>query len=221
MPIDYQNGKIYKLWSPSENLFYIGSTTQKLSQRKTKHVSDFKKWQNGKFPFMTSFTILECDDHRIDLIETFPCNNREELISREGFYIRKENCVNKITPGRTQKEYYVDNKKEILERNKDYRNEHKEEISKQKKQYRELNKVEILQKKKEYYNDNKIELVKKQKQYYEANKNEILEKEKIKITCECNSIVRKSDIARHKKSKKHLAFIESQKEKEYATIIFA
>jgi hypothetical protein len=81
MVVDYQNGKIYKLWSPSQNLVYIGSTTQSLAMRKGGHVSCFKFWQNGKFRFVTSFTILECEDNRIDLLEAYPCNNKMELFN--------------------------------------------------------------------------------------------------------------------------------------------
>jgi hypothetical protein len=44
------------------------------------------------------------DDVRIELIEEFPCENKMELNAREGYYIRTLDCVNKVIPGRTQKE---------------------------------------------------------------------------------------------------------------------
>jgi len=34
---DYKNSKIYKLWSPEGDDIYIGSTTESLSRRKSKH----------------------------------------------------------------------------------------------------------------------------------------------------------------------------------------
>jgi hypothetical protein len=34
---DYQNGKIYKLWSPQGEEIYIGSTINSLAKRKTQH----------------------------------------------------------------------------------------------------------------------------------------------------------------------------------------
>ena len=141
--VDYQNAKIYKLWSPSQNLVYIGSTTQKLSQRKTKHVSDFKSWQNGKMNFVTSFSVLEFEDHRIELIENYPCNSKEELLKREGYYIKELDCINKCVSGRTQKEYYQDNKEELAKKHKEYYQNNKEELAKKKKQYQIDNKEEI------------------------------------------------------------------------------
>ena len=44
--------------------------------------------------------------------------------------------------------------------------------------------------------------------YYEDNKEDILEKRKEKFTCECGITCRKSDRARHLKTKKHIKFVE-------------
>ena len=209
--VDYQNAKIYKLWSPSQNLVYIGSTTQKLSQRKTKHVSDFKSWQNGKKNFVTSFTILECEDNRIELIENYPCNSREELLKREGYYIKELDCVNKCVSGRTQKEYREEHKEELAKKHKEWRQNNKEEILKKKKEYYQDNKEELAKKHKEYRNEHKEELAKKNKEYRIDNKEEISKRGKEKITCECGSILRKTDLERHKRSKRHLYFLEHGK----------
>ena len=229
--VDYQNAKIYKLWSPSQNLVYIGSTTQKLSQRKTAHVSDFKKWKNGKYNFVTSFTILEFEDHRIELIENYPCNNKEELLKREGYYIKELDCVNKCVSGRTQKEYYQDNKEELAKKHKEYRNEHKEELAKKNKEYRIDNKEEISKRGKEkitcecgsILRKTDLERHKRSKRhlyFLEHGKFPEIKGKAILCQCECGLTLRKDDLARHKKTKKHLTFVESQKEKEYTTIIF-
>ena len=94
---DYKNGKIYKLWSPEGDDIYIGSTTQDLSRRKAKH-----KHQND----VCKSTILyeKYTDVRIELLEECPCDNREQLVKKEGEYIRNNNCVNKCIAGRTNKE---------------------------------------------------------------------------------------------------------------------
>jgi group I intron endonuclease len=42
------------------------------------------------------------------------------------------------------------------------------------------------------------------KLFYQANKDKILEKEKEKVFCECGCEVRKKEIARHKRTQKHL-----------------
>ena len=40
-----------------------------------------------------------------EIIET--CENREQLIEREGYFVRNNICINKHIPGRTQKEYDI------------------------------------------------------------------------------------------------------------------
>lgn len=142
MVVDYQNSKIYKLWSPSQNLVYIGSTTQNLAVRKGEHCRCFKKWQNGKCNFVTSFTVLECEDNRIDLLEAYPCSNKMELLKREGYWIKKLSCVNKVIPYITNeekkeyhKEYRQNNKKEILEKAKEYYAKNQEQINEKTNEY--------------------------------------------------------------------------------------
>jgi predicted GIY-YIG superfamily endonuclease len=49
--------------------------------------------------------------------------------------------------------------------------------------------------------------INKTKNYYKDNKDEINEKKKEKIICICGKSLRKSDHARHFKSKKHIDFI--------------
>ena len=115
---DYQNGKIYKLWSPEGDDIYIGSTTETLCRRKAGHKTSYGTGQN-----LTSKILFEkYTDVRIELIEEFPCDKKCKLIAREGHFIRTLDCVNKVVPGRTQQEY----KKEYYENNK----EHKKEKSK-------------------------------------------------------------------------------------------
>lgn len=122
---DYSTSKIYKIVSDQTDKVYIGSTTKKyLKQRLSGHIADFKRWQDGKRDNITSFEIIKYDDCQIVLIENFPCNDINELRSRERYWIENtENCVNKRIPGRTKQE-----------NDKQYREEHKEEIKQKKNQ---------------------------------------------------------------------------------------
>ena len=117
--MDYQNGRIYKIISDATDKIYIGSTTQPLSKRLSKHKSDYKQYLAGKTNKTTSYDLIELGPVQIVLIESYPCNNREELEKRECYYIdlHKNNVVNRIQPTRTRKQYYIDNIEEIL--NKD------------------------------------------------------------------------------------------------------
>lgn len=103
---NYQNGKIYKLISDHTNKIYIGSTQLNyLSSRMSQHRDYYKNYKIGKFSYMTSFDIMEYGDTKIILLENYPCNSINELNARERYYIETMECVNKIIPGRTKKEY--------------------------------------------------------------------------------------------------------------------
>jgi hypothetical protein len=173
---NYSKSKIYKLTSSNSNDIYIGSTIQKLSIRKAHHISVYKGYLLNKGHYVTSFKIIENGgDIDICLLEEYPCNNKEQLHQRERFYIEKNNCVNKVIPTRTNKEYYVVNNKKIKEDVSRYRELNKDKKKEADKIYRELNKDKIKQYKKEYY---ELELNKDKKKeadkiYRELNKDKI------------------------------------------------
>lgn len=131
---NYQNAKIYKIVCNNTGKQYIGSTTQKfLSQRLAQH----KSIQNHS---CKSREIIEGGNYSIVLVELCPCNSKDELHKRERHFIETLDCINKIIPGRTQKEYYEENKERVLE---------------QQKEYYKANKEHLCERKKEYYEDNK------------------------------------------------------------------
>lgn len=115
--VNYQNGKIYKIASYQTDDVYYGSTTQPLYSRKAKH----KHGNKNKGKETTAKDILKFDDAYIELVENFPCDNKEELLKRERFYIQSNDCVNKYIPGRTNKEYREDNKEHLKEYIKEWR----------------------------------------------------------------------------------------------------
>jgi hypothetical protein len=78
---NYQNGKIYQIWSPQTDQVYIGSTIQSLCKRMVEH----------RCQHLTSHKILQYDDAKIELIECFPCDNKMELNKREGEIMRGYN----------------------------------------------------------------------------------------------------------------------------------
>lgn len=129
----YSRGKIYMIESASTGLIYYGSTCNELYKRIGMHRNDYKRFQAGKYRRTTSFDVLQHPDARILLVEAFPCANKQELNAREAHYIRNNDCVNKNIPGRTDVEYYQENKEEILEKMKQYRQENKEMIMEKRK----------------------------------------------------------------------------------------
>jgi predicted transcriptional regulator len=113
---DYQKAKIYKLWSPSKNLVYYGSTVQTLSQRLADHNAVYNK---NKI-YCYSYLVLECEDYKMELVEEYPCNNKQQLLKKEAEYITSNICVNKKIPARTREEYKQDNKEKIKIAQKNY-----------------------------------------------------------------------------------------------------
>ena len=76
----------------------------------------------------------EKGNYDIVLIEEYPCQNKDQLHSRERFYIESIKCVNKIIPTRTVKEYNELNKESMTIKRKEYREKNSDKI----KAYREL-----------------------------------------------------------------------------------
>ena len=126
---DYNNAKIYKLWSPEGNDIYIGSTTKCLSARKAQHKCE--SGNNIGRKCKSKILYENYNDVRIELLECFPCKNKDELNKKEGEYIKNNDCVNKFIPGRTHKEWIEDNKEKVLEYYKNYREENKDKIKEQ------------------------------------------------------------------------------------------
>jgi len=184
---NYQNGKIYAIKSYQTELIYIGSTTRPLSQRLGLHRLNYKN-NTG----ISSMELLKYSDYYIELIENFPCNSKEELLKREGYFIKQNinNSVNCCIPGRTYKEWANDNKEQLIKKAKEYRENnkkqireksieyyesHKEHVKEYQNQYRENNKEQKKQKAKEYYQKNKEIKKQKAKEYYQKKQqNEII-----------------------------------------------
>ena len=166
MVVDYQNSKIYKIINDSlPELVYYGSTANTLTKRFGQHKSKSNK--------CSSKQLFDCDvKPQIFLVESYPCNSKDELNARERWHIENNVCVNKNIPNRTRKEYLQDNKEEISENNKQYRQDNKDKI----KEYRQDNKEKIKESQKKWYQDNKEELLKKSNQYRQDNKEIITEK---------------------------------------------
>ena len=115
----YKRGNIYKLVCNTTGLCYIGSSTQKtLAKRLGQHKDHYKLWKNEKHHFVT-FKILENDNYEMILIEKFSCNSKDELQSRERYWIENTECVNKHIPTRTHKEYREANKEHLFEYGKE------------------------------------------------------------------------------------------------------
>ena len=199
---------IYCIWVKTEEgvLRYYGHT-QNMRVRKDKHKCDHKAWVKAGKPkrlrdvpgITRSVYVLEHEDWRIDKVDEIECDDKKDAEKLEGEWILKNDCVNMMTPGRTQQEYQ-----------KQYRETHKEETKEYMKQYREEHKEEIAEQQKQYQETHTEYYAEYFKQYRETHKAELAAKQKEKVTCEvCGLEVSKRNIAVHRKSKKHLAALNA------------
>jgi hypothetical protein len=164
--VNYNNGKIYKLICDNSDLIYIGSSTQPLYKRLNQH-----KKRNE----CSSKKLFELGNVKIILIEEVKCENKEQLLKCEQYYIDKykNNIINTINAYTDQKDYYINNKDKILNRQKDYDNKNKDKINKKKKEYYNNNKDKKKEKFKEYYINNKNKILNQKKEYKNNNKDKI------------------------------------------------
>jgi hypothetical protein len=76
----------------------------------------------------SSRIIIEAGDAYIELIEDYPCENREKLNRREGEIMRGRECVNRMIAGRTDKEWREANREALLAQQKIYREANREAV---------------------------------------------------------------------------------------------
>lgn len=126
---NYNNGKIYKITSPSTKKIYIGSTTKDIERRLIEHKCNYKKYLKGNFKYCTSYEVIKYQDSKVELIENVNCDNKIDLFEIERKYIiTLDNVCNKVIPNRTRAEYRKDNRNIINMKKKIYREQNQDKI---------------------------------------------------------------------------------------------
>ena len=149
--IKCQNGKIYQILNIVNDEVYVGSTIQPLCKSMFERKSRCNK--------LCTLNIYQAmretgdDNLYIELIEAFPCNSNEELHAREGYYVRERGTLNKITSGRTPKEWVEEHKGRIANYQTQYKEEKQEPLNQYRKQYRKDNQEHIKEHLKDYRKD--------------------------------------------------------------------
>jgi hypothetical protein len=213
--LDYQNGKIYKVWTLLGTEIYIGSTAQKLlSSRMNNHRNSYNKWKKGKANKVTVYDLFDkygVENCKIELIEKFPCKDYLELEAREGFFQRQHRdiIVNRIIVGRTRAEYRVDNADAILQTHRQYNTDNKDRLNASCRQYNIDHVEQIKTSKRQYYANNKDRLNAVSRQYRVDNAEAISKRKCAKITCACGCIISHNAKAKHIKSIKHQKLMDA------------
>ena len=198
MPVNYQEGKIYKIFNTITDDIYIGSTSQKLCEKMRQHRCDNRPMGKMNYPIYKAFREHGVENFFIELIEKCPCNDKDELRRKEGEYIRAlEPSLNIRIEGRTEQEYDDKHKEVIAKRKKEHREHNKQHYSQKGQEYYITNKEAILQRNKEFRNNNKEYEQQRHTKYYE-------EVSKQPIECECGCTTTRNNLTRHRTSKKHM-----------------
>tara|TARA_S200002703_G_scaffold158637_1_gene169551 strand:+ start:1490 stop:2062 length:573 start_codon:yes stop_codon:yes gene_type:complete len=178
-------GLIYKIVDNTNNNTYYGSTIQKINHRMNDHRECLRKYKSGKKTtgLTEAVKIMINEDYYHEIVEEIDYNEKVELLKRERWWIENNECINKVIPTRTNKEF-----------------QH---------YYYEKNKERISEQGKKNYQKNKDKKKQNSKEYYEKNKDEIHKKRNVKVKCECGVLSYKFNLPRHKKTQKHLIYLDS------------
>ena len=112
------------------------------------------------------------------VLKDFPCDSKTEAC------IEEDKMMREMKTSMNKKRAYI-TPEERLELNKGYRENNKEKM-------------------KEYQQANKEHISESKKKYRQANIERISEQKKEQIECECGCTIKRGDLAKHRKTKKHL-----------------
>jgi adenylate kinase family enzyme len=172
-PNKYAKGKIYKITDIGYNECYYGSTYNLLCKRMDTHRRNYKCYKNGKYHYVTIFSLFDkygVENCKIELVELYPCGSKNELEMREGWYIQNNECVNKCVMGRTKKQWEEDNKEHLAEKRRQWVEANKEHLVEYQRQYHEINKEKVAEQKRQYNQLNKQKIAERNRQYYMRKK---------------------------------------------------
>ena len=204
--VNYQNGKIYKIWDVAFTKCYIGSTCEDIKKRYTRHKENYHRYKNGKYHYVSVYDLFDefgIENCKIVWEEDFSCGSKKELEKREGLIQKENDCINKRVAGRSDKEWRID---------------HKEHVKLVAKSYRENNPEKCKANAQNWYNNNKEYSNAKSRANYANNKEEYnkqgkirYEKKKlIRYTCACGSDVACIRKKVHERTLKHQQYLQSQ-----------
>ena len=177
---DYSKNIIYKIQhNDDDSLLYVGHTTNFI-KRKSLHKYHCETHPSPVYKMIRDNGGWEC--FTMIVIQNFPCETKMEA------RIEEDRMMREMKASMNTRRVFT-SPQERQEKNREYNQENREPIREYKKTYQQANKESLC----EY-----------QKEYYQENKELLSEKAKEPIECECGCIIRKSDLAKHKKTKKHL-----------------
>jgi group I intron endonuclease len=132
---DYSNSVVYAIVCKDCEIkdMYVGSTNN-IDKRKICHKSNCYNVNSDHYNRKVYKFIREnggFDNFKFQILEEVCCENKQELLERERFYVEcLEPSLNIEVPSRSKKEYYQDHREEKLEYQKEYYQENQENYKK-------------------------------------------------------------------------------------------
>jgi len=225
---DYSRGKVYAIICRKTERRYIGSTCEPtLARRLSGHVTSFNYYMEGKGNYFSSFEIIKDNDYYIVLLESYPCNSKDELRMCEQKHINLNENINMMKAYQTteeskeyrkqqnikntdkRKKHYEANREELIEKAKENYKKNKDIIVIRKKKHYEANREELIEKTKIKYQNNKEHILEKSNEYYKENKEKIREKKNEKFNCECGGRYTLGNKSIHFKTKPHQHYLST------------
>jgi hypothetical protein len=178
--MNYQNTIIYKIVCKDISITdcYVGSTTN-FTKRKCQHKTSCNNI-NDKAYKVNVYVFIRANYgwENWDMIEVekFPCNDKNEALKRERYWIETlKATLNIKKPLRTKKEHRKDNPDKIKEYKKRYADNNAEKIREYQKQYNKNNIDKIKEGQKQYVNKHDEELKEYKKKYDKEHSEKIKE----------------------------------------------
>jgi len=82
-------GYIYIIFSEQHNNIYIGSTKLELADRLQQHELNLRKYNRGKYNYVSSFDVLNLGNYTIQYIHKGEYKTRKALRQQEGRTLKK------------------------------------------------------------------------------------------------------------------------------------
>jgi len=197
--------KVYRIFSTKGDKIYIGSTTQELNRRMSRHRDKSRSYMSRIL--FDEYGVEFC---HIELIENV---DKDQQHIRERFHIENTpNCVNKTLPIRTddEKKDAEDKAKQVkalwtLAKREEDPEGYKKHACELQKAYYERNKEKVKAKQAEYQKQNTDYYKQKNKEYHEEFKKTDKYKAKNdrlkeKVPCDqCDQVMMRANLSRHKK----------------------
>jgi hypothetical protein len=222
----YSAGKIYKLSNSADDRVYVGSTCSSLRARLLAHICTANQGKKMGIVYQ-AMRELGPGAWSISLVEDFPCETGQALRAREehhrlslGASLNKNRCHVGLDKREYAKQYYVDNRDELLERAREYYADNRADILARASKNYEANYDQIRDKARANYKENREDIIAASIKYYEEhraerqayqvkyaleNRERLRERALMKMVCTCGRVIVATRQSTHLRTDAHQA----------------